>query len=455
MRWVMATSLWLVMPVWAQDLPRIEYDLHYRSSWIPALEGGAPVGTHTGVGMAAYRLLYAVEAETFRPLVTAPDASGRVAISRAFHLEQATFLLGEPIVVGLTIRNFTGRPYREAQGGTSQARGRDDHFRFVLQRADGTFVVDPFAPIVPSWSAAMSAWTLAPGRAMHLWQPLQQWCVIDAPGRYVLHCFYSAPPGDIVGREEAAMAALDEPMRARFVCGDDNRLVDRQTGQPILVFATPTLRPMWHTTSPVLKMIPTALRQHLGHSHVVDFATDYCRIDVMIEAGTEDQRLAMRERWLSRIDFADDRPGPNRRASTAAMLFAQQDDWLDAIEQAALPHADRWPVAIALAVHPSPRAFDLLRRLEPAQFIDSLRWCYAKHPGQVIPLLIDLTGPEHDLSIRRKAAQYLTLFTGVEFDDRLTDSRADELSPRELTAMQQQFRDWWRTAADTLVPLRQ
>lgn len=400
MRMAVLLVLGLTVAVWGQQT-----EVPIRTVWsaVVVSPGGDRWGdTQT---LSAHRMLRT-------------EAQGEVAwpydpsrISRTFHVEEDHVLLGEPVVVTFTLWNRGTVAMPMQIGGNYRARGRDDNFRLLLQRDDGTFAGDPYGPLQFWMGGLMGSHSVEAGASKSLYVPLQQWCALEQAGHYTLHCLYSEP-------------AMFPPL------ADGAKVVHREP-----------------PPSPVKARMPKALVEHLGAA--CDTLTDYAAITLDVIEGSPDERAAMHRRWLGRVSFADDDdPSTFHHAAKLAMLFARQTDWLDVIQRDAAPRADRYPVATAMAMNPHPQAWAMLLDQPPDAFLNGTYWLPADRKLDAVPHLISLMDATHELRIQRLAAQRLAHVTGQVFDPRLLTADTMALTAADFAAMQARFATWWQQQRD-------
>lgn len=419
-----------------------------RSEWVPL------PSTAASSSWSALRILRAFDLKTgkaYDPSMQALGVDPR-HLQRSFRLDQRRVLLGEPILVGLRIElNGPGR-WSEPVGGNYRARGRDDNFFFLLQRAKGGWVPDPYAPIIGYMGGILSAYHVIRGRPMTYWFAVQRWAALTRPGRYVLHCFHLAHDEPTTGMDAARRVALAGRLPGRQVrLARNGQIIDRSTGRPLQgVRAEVRIRPAPSAAvSPLLRRIPAAVVKRVRAAGLGNEVIDYARYRLDVVRGTAAERRRMVQRWTQLVA----QPGPPSTMPTSrvnaareAIRFARQDDFVGLIGfWHATPNKRDPDDLVGLAMRSSPRAVKLLLGIRTPYALNAMRYLRGPAIRRAIPLLIGyLTNGNHE--IRAMAEQQLRLWTGQAFLHTWKGYHYKRPTLAEGRSMQPAWRAWWKQA---------
>lgn len=369
-------------------------DLRVAARWTPLPDAEIDGALHR----AALRTLHAErDGKPVQELTVPPRLTLR------FRTEGRTFLLGEPILVGLRIELQGPGEWKEWVGGNYRARGRDDNFLFLLRRSDGTWLPDVYGKLQHHRGGLSSAWIATAEKPFEVWNAVQRWAAIDAPGDYELHALYRAHGHDVVG------------------------------GAPDLRWGALERSPLAATLDPAVKTRAAA------NHWPVDALTCYARIPIVVRPGKPSERARMVDEVTARVsDPAPRSMGSREAARVDAVTFARQDDFLALL---AMQYRDRgglgWLTAAqGLAIRPSPEAFEVLVGGGPAKAMSTAWMMCRENARRLMPHLIGWLGHE-DEDVRNSALTRLRHWTG---DD------APKSDDRET------WRAWWTKSSKDFVP---
>lgn len=376
---------------------------------------------------------------------------------RAFFLEKAEFLLGEPILAELRVQLDGPGAWSEWYGGNYRARGRDDNFLFLMRHEDGTWVVDPYAPIQHYMGGLGSFNKIERGKPGSSWLAVQRWCAVERPGRYDLYCLRADRNLRTAGRAMAIFDALPERVRKGHYVRDDGALIDLVTGdlsKRYMIATRPTEQP--GTRSPLLAKIPRALvARAKGNSWEIKHVTDYAHFRIVIGEGTDAERRRMVEQWTATASAPDDGRSMyyRTRAARQAIQYAQQDDFLPLIAKWIAADGDEdWDSLNGLAMRPSREATEMLLACEPRDILNAIYRLRRDKIADLIPHLIGWLTHD-DVKVRYWAEWYLRTWTGQAFGHTWEGNDMARPTLDEGKAMQPAWREWWDKNKDGFTPV--
>ncbi|MBN1916802.1 MAG: hypothetical protein JW889_02745 [Verrucomicrobia bacterium] len=438
----------------------IQVPILVRTDWtlVKAPEDNeAPGRISTAAAIAVCR---ALEAKT----KAAYDGTNKVPgcdpadLRRAFYLNKAEFLLGEPILVELRVQLDGPGTWQEWRGGNYRARGRDDNCLVLLRHEDGTWVTDPYAPIQWYMGGLGSSAKVERAAPSSSWLAVQRWCAVSRPGTYDLHCLHADHAfSPITGRAMAMFDALPERVKDGHYVRDDGALIDIVTGDISTQFRISTLiKTQGEAESPVLAKIPNdVVARAKENTWSIEHVTDYAHFRIVIIVGTDAERREMTARWTKVASEPDDGRSMHSRTKAAreAVQFVQQDDFLPLIAKWITDEGDKdWNSFTALAMHPGGKATELLLTCEP---LDVLRAMYRLRRDKIadfIPHLIQWLASD-DAEVRYWADWCLTTWTGEEFGHTWEGNPRERPTLDEGKAMQPAWREWWADNKDGFKPV--
>lgn len=379
----------------------------------------------------------------------------RSRVHRAFHLQRSDYLLGEPIVVELSVALRGPGVWHEHQGGNYRLRGRDDNFYFLVHCPDGTWASDPLAlgdgPEIGGLSNPAPVTSEAPYLYAHA---LQQWASLSMPGRHDLYCFHAHKDRVVVGRDAALYSALPEELRREILGVTGNHLIDRATGAKSLHYhVAPQLvlsRDGQSARSPLFEALPEALAQRVSAITGFDAhgLTDVAQLSFTLREGDALERARMVQACTARV--ASEARGRNLQRSTSAerraIVFSPQDDFLPLLERwlsepqggALLGQID----LRGLTLRTSPRALALLRRLATPAAVAAMQHLDPARLAEVIPDLIGyLIHP--DVQMRSHAGRVLQKISGDAVEQPWDGFDANRPTLEEGRELQARFLKWW------------
>ncbi len=456
------------LSVWAGEEgakpEQVQVDVHTRAEWLvlPAPADSCPGRVKA---MSALRILRAVDPVTHKAYDESNDALGcdPENLRRAFLLEKTEFLLGEPILIEFRIELDGPGEWTEPIGGNNRARGRDDNFLFLMRQEDGTWVGDPYAPIMHSFGGLGSAFGATQGEPGSYWLAVQRWCAIKRPGTYDLFCFQWAHDWRPIGRRAAVAAALPDELRGECVLDADGRFVDAATGQPSERYRL-SMRgvrvggqgaKMWSRT-PFYDGLPVGALKQVPKLWNAKQTADFAHFRIVITPATAAERRAMIEHWTQVA--SSPREGRwywlNKAvAARQAIQFAQQDDFLPLIaEWIRFDRDTDGNNFTGLAMRPSAEATALLLKSDPRAARNGMYYLRDEKVADVIPHLIDWLVHEH-VEVRRQAEWYLRKWTGQAFGHTWEGTDRQRPTLEEGKAMQPAWREWWATNKAGFVPV--
>jgi hypothetical protein len=369
-----------------------------------------------------------------------------------FRLEKKEFLLGEPILVELGVQLDGPGHYPWSIGGNSNARGRDDNFTFIMRRADGSIVADPYGKEDFSLGGILSGHDVKRGSPSSQWLAVQRWCAIDQPGAYDLYCISGNYHQQTTGEVKARTAALPEELRREVYIGDNGELMDVGTGKPSNRYQLALRHQNLDSQeSPLRKELPPDIAPpNSGFGAVAHFK-------ITIRPGTEEENERMVDRWLKDIEPASARAhnmmGAGRQdAAFEAIWFARQGlfipeiaRWLSDPELSSKGYLD------ALAMRPDQIGMQLLERAQPAQAVNAFDRLDIAEIPEAIPLCIEwLTNPDN--TVRADAEACLIRWTHQSFDHNWPGYHYQRPTLEEGQAMQVRWREWWKHNKDSFAP---
>jgi len=460
--WIL-TVLFVGLPtvVFAAGRPEeVEVVIHRMSEWIELARPTDPCPGRV-TAMSALHLCRAVDPETGEPYNE--GGCDPTKLRRAFRLEKAEYLLGEPILVELRIGLDGPGEWDEPTGGNYRARGRDDNFLFVMRRDDGTWVRDPYAPIWMYMGGFCGGYTVTQSKPGSQWLAVQEWCAIDRPGRYDLFCFHCAHDWRTIGWHTAMWAALPDEVREGHVLNADGDLVDAATGKASDRY---TLERRWvsidkgrdgvRRRTPLYDDLPEAALEQIPELWGAEETADFAHFQITIREGTDAERRAMIEYWAKEASGPTDDAldWPERTAAAwNAIVSAQQDDFLPLLAEWIDADPDRtWGIADGLAMRPSAASTALLLTCDPNRAIGGLYYLRDDKLADVIPHVIEwLTHDEPE--VRRLSEHYLRKWTGQSFGHTWDDSDPAHPTLEESKAMQPAWREWWTEHEEGFSPV--
>ena len=380
----------------------------------------------------------------------------RSRVHRAFRLQRSDYLLGEPIVVELSVALRGPGVWHEHQGGNYRLRGRDDNFCFLVHCPDGTWASDPLAlGDGPEIGGVSSAAPVTSGDPYVYAHALQQWASLSMPGRHDLYCFHAHRDRVVVGRDAALYSALPEELRREVLGVTGNHLIDRATGAESLRYhVAPQLvlsRDGEGARSPLFEDLPDALAQRVSAITGFDAhgLTDVARLSFTLREGAPQERARMVQDCAAR--HASEARGRNlQRGMTAerrAIVFSPQDDFLPLLERwlsepkggGALP--GQFDLR-GLALRRSPRALALLRRLATPAAVAVMQHLDPARLAEVIPDLIGyLIHP--DVQMRSHAGWVLQKSSGNAIEQPWDGFDSNRPTLEEGRELQARFLEWW------------
>jgi hypothetical protein len=448
----------------AEDTPeQVQVDVHVAAEWVklPVPEGDKAPGR--AVALSAVRILRAVDPKTKEPY----DASnGQVgcdptALRREFRLEKAEFLLGEPILVELRVELGDDGEWQEPVGGNYRARGRDDNFLFLMRHEDGTWVGDPYAPIMMYMGGLASHFSVKEREPHSSWLAVQRWCAIERPGKYDLYCFHRAQGLDVIGRRAALLAGMPAEVMKDHRLDEDGVLVDSATGKlSTRYMASARIVEVgeggrWAKT-PIWPDLPLAVTGYAREANAwgAEETSDFAHFKIVVRDGTPEERRAMVERWTQQAaDAREDRTQyAKATAARQAIQFAMQDDFLPVIaDWIKLEQESDYYNFAGLAMRPSRASTELLLKSAAKDAVGGLYYLRNEKMADVIPSLIGWLADE-DAEVRRLAEWYLRKWTGESFGHTWEGEDRERPTLEEGKAMQPAWRAWWAEHAAGFKP---
>jgi hypothetical protein len=440
---------------------RIQLDLYYRTTeWVlsPPVREEQDSKETGGTHAVFLALVQAVDPRTLAPYVPVTKEFGcdPADVRHSLRLEKSEFLLGEPIVVEHRIELSGPGKWEWTVGGNYRARGRDDNFSFVLRRADGTFVPDPYPKIEGMvWGGGfVTVQEITRDKPFSNWYGLQRYVAVDEPGDYDLYCM-GGYRQRVYGEHEAMQAALPEEVARDHYFDKDGWLIDRQTGARSKRYEVSLNK---HTLegepSPLYKSLPPEVygfaQDHTSPAWSPDVTPDLgvvAHFRVHVRGGTAEERRQMAERWLAAMSApakAPDSMGAYKTAVRDAVWYSRQNDFF--------AHVARWiyranvegvslPLE-GLALRPDREAFELLTKAPAPAAVNSFYNLNHERVADAVPLCIEwLTHP--DAQVRAQAESLLTAWTGRKFQHTREGYDYQRPTPEEGKRMQTLWRAWW------------
>jgi hypothetical protein len=439
----------------AEDKPEeVQVDVHSVAEWValPVRDLDAVAGR--AVALSAVRILRAIDPETKAPYDASNEELGcdPTALRREFRLEKAEFLLGEPILVELRVEMEGEGEWREEFGGCYRARGRDDNFLFLMRHEDGTWVGDPYAPIMMYMDGLASHFTVKEREPHSSWLAVQRWCAIERPGKYDLYCFHRAQGLDVIGRRAALLAGMPAEVMKDHRLDEDAVLVDSATGELSTRYTVSTRivevgeGGRWAKT-PFWSELPLGVTGYAREANAwgVEETSDFAHFKIVVRDGTPEERRAMVERCSEQAaDARDDQTGYGKApAARQAIQFAMQDDLLPLIADWIKFDRDTDHNNFAgLAMRPSKASTALLLKCGAKDAVGGMYWLRKEKVADVIARLIEWLADD-DVEARHMAEWYLRKWTGEAFGHSWEGEDREHPTLEEGQAMQAAWRAWW------------
>jgi len=436
----------------------VQVPILVRTDWtlIRASQDEAPGRVSTAAAVAIRR---ALEPET----KAAYDGTNKslgcdpADLRRAFYLDKAEFLLGEPILAELRVQLDGPGTWQEWYGGNYGARGRDDNFLFLMRHEDGTWVADPYAPIQWYMDGFGSSIKVARGQPGSSWLAVQRWCAIARPGKYDLYCLRATNNITTTGRGMAMFDALPDRVREGHYVRDDCALIDVVTGDVSTKFQISTLiKTDGEAKSPVLAKIPDEVVARAKENFwSIEHVADYAHFQIVIRDGTDAERRDMLAQWTKAASEFDDgrRMHSRTRAAREAVQYAQQDDFLPLISKWIADEEDKdLNNLCGLAMRPSRKATELLLTCERLDVLHTVYYLRRDKIADLIPPLIEWLTSDN-VEVRNLADWYLELWTGQKFGHTWEGNDREHPTLDEGKAIQPAWREWWAKNKDGFKPL--
>jgi hypothetical protein len=448
----------------AQQTPepeRVQLELYYRpAEWVmsPNVTDTAGPGGASVTRSVFLSLVQAVDPHTHKPFVPISKEfeCDPEDLRHSFRLEKSEFLLGEPVVVEHRIELDGPGTWEWFAGGNYRARGRDDNFSFVLRRADGMLVPDPYPPLDGMFigGGLGSFQEIKRGKPFSEWYGLQRYAAINEPGEYDLYCV-GGYKQRVFGEREAMQAALPDRVARDHYINENKQLIDRLTGLPSKRYEV--LLSIYNIPgepSPLAGALPPEVSTYSGEHATPGVMPDVtpdlgvvAHFRIRIRRGTEEERRQMAERWLETFNAPGKGQLLARSYKTAlrdAIWFSWQDDFF--------PHVASWvertrrdeallPLE-GLALRPDKAAFDLLVKAPVPQVVNAFYHLNRERVADAVPLCIEwLT--HTDAQVRAMAESRLTTWTGQGFERTWEGYHYQRPTLEEGRRMQPLWRAWW------------
>jgi hypothetical protein len=441
---------------------RVQLDIYYRTTeWVlsPPVRDEHDSTEEPGVTRSVFAaLVQAVDPRTRAPYVPVTKDFGcdPSDVRHSLQLEKREFLLGEPIVVEHRIELSGAGSWEWTTGGNYRARGRDDNFSFVLRRADGTFVPDPYPSLggVVLGGGLMGVRAITRDKPFSEWYGLQRYAAVNEPGDYELYCI-GGYRRRVYGEREAMQAALPEEVARDHFIDKDFNLIDRRTGARSERYEVSlNIYSLEGEPSPLYKTLPPEVygfaQGHTSPAWMPEVAPDLgvvAHFRVHVREGTAEERRQMAERWLAALSAPGAGPELNGSYKTAvrdAVWYSWQNDFFGHVEHwigRAKVEGMLLPLE-GLALRPDREAFELLTKAPAAAAVNSLYNLNRERVADAVPLCIEwLTHP--NAQVRVQAESLLVLWTGRKFEHAWGGYDYQRPTPEEGKRMQPLWRAWW------------
>lgn len=439
----------------------VELNLHYRQDRfimapdVPSSEGSG------GTSSIILSVMRAVDPRTNEPYDASEPALGfdPKDLRHLFRLEKQEFLLGEPILVEHRIELNGPGKWNWPVGGNYRARGRDDNFTFVLQRADGRIVPDVYPPLrgLIFGGGLMSEHTVEKGKPLSYWLGLQRYAAVTEPGLYDLYCL-TGYKQEVIGRLAAMRAALPEEVARDHFIDDHEVLIDRATGEQSKRYSLGIFPEYFDSDAkwPLSGLLPAdVLAFAAGQSFDLPrddkgFFGVVAHFRIRIREGTPAEQRAMVGRWTKTAKALDRRTFRDsyNLAMLEALWYAKQDHFLPLLEGWVTSVKDPFsPDAIpmhldALARRSDRAAFALLLKSSPYAVANAFHSLHADRVADAVPICIGwLT--HADERVRSLAESRLVTWTGQSFGHTWTGYHYQRPTLAEGQSMQPRWREWW------------
>jgi hypothetical protein len=355
----------------------------FTISSIPTAIGQSPT-TVTNAGQATHALGY-----------------NPAHVRRTFSLNKTEFLLGEPILVGYSVKlDGTGKWDRD---DWLYHNNRDETFIILMRGQDGRWVPDRYhRESFYLLGGEIASETFDQNNPENHWLPVQHYCAVTNVGKYELFCM----------RWNTLCRQVEHypvsPLRTR-ISGDIIAEVDSR---------------------PIVKSA---------------FVTDYAHFQISIESGEDAERERMVGYWTHVVLSAEAGLGPDRGRADATYLawsHSLQNDFLPNFKpwwqeigpserkwwQGISPSERKWP----FAMYEISNEFD---RWEPRPMNRS-------EAAEAIPRLIKQLTDSKPTS-RSTAEFHLRQWTGKAFGHDWRAHMSNHPTLAEGKAIQAEWRRWW------------
>ena len=421
---------------------RIDVTVEGATEWVPVAAARALPGSTSAV--AVRRAVDPVTGKPYEPTYAGMGGDPH-RLRRGFRVDQPQVLVGEPLLVELRVEVDGTDTWLEAIGGNYRGRGRDDNLRFVLRRADGTFVADPYPGRAFSEGGKSSRQSVTAQQPFSYFAAVQQYAALDRPGTYDLYCFHAAHGWNVVGWRQALAAAIPAALRQSHRLGQEgNDLVEIATGKTSAYHVSPSWRHV-DSPSPVGKAVPADVARHVGPD-TLNALGDYAHFRIVVKAGTAVERRRMVSTWTQVVATPAEPRWPTARADAArrAMWFARQDDFLPLLARWLKGPPEPAPQDLhGLALRPGAAATRLLLRSPSGATVSALRYAHPTRIKDIVPTLIDwLVHPT--AAVRAGAEDLLVAWTGERQGRTWEGYRNDRPTLEEGQALQARWRKWWQ-----------